>query len=78
MRRLSRTPQISRLFSMNLGTGSRASSMNARLDALLLKSMSRLAREMRTGWATRLPVMTEMLVLSEEMTAPSSVAPSGI
>ena len=35
------------------------------------------ARLIRTGWAVRSPVITEMLVLSEERITPRSVAPSG-
>jgi hypothetical protein len=35
------------------------------------------ARLRRTGWAVRSPVITEMLVLSEERITPRRVAPSG-
>jgi len=36
-----------------------------------------LARLMRTGWAMRLPVMTEMFVLSNERMTPKTVVPVG-
>ena len=62
---------------MNLGVGSRASRSNAWFVAFVRKSMRRFARLIRSGCATRPPVIEERLVLSDESITPRSVAPSG-
>ena len=51
--------------------------MKAQLDDFMRTSAWMFARLRRTGWAVRSPVMTEILVLSEERIMPRSVAPSG-
>ena len=75
--RLSSIPRIFRFQCMNRGIGNKASRRKRSFDALLRKSIAIFARVMRRGWATRFPVIAEILVLSDERTAPKSVAPSG-
>ena len=73
----SRIPQMPLSFVINFGQGRRATRMKVRLDDFMQTSAWMFARLRRTGWAVRSPVMTEILVLSEERIMPRSVAPSG-
>ena len=64
-------------FATNFGQGRRAIRRKALLEDFVRMLAWMFARLRRTGWAVRSPVMTEMLVLSDERMVPSSVAPAG-
>jgi len=63
---------------MYRGIGMRARRLNKWFDAFDKTSESMFAREIRRGWATRFPVITEMVVLSEDSIVPKRAAPAGI
>ena len=77
MTQFSSTLRVALSFVMNFGQGRRATRRKAQLDDFMRTSVWMFARLRRTGWTVRSPVMTEMLVLSEERIMLRSVVPSG-
>jgi hypothetical protein len=63
---------------MNDGIGRRAGRRKPWLDNFIWKSILRLARLRRNGWAMQLLVIANMLVLSDDRAVSRTVTPAGI
>lgn len=77
-RRLSRTPCNFVFRSVKRGMGMRPRRRNAWFEDFDRKSRSMFARLKRRGWAHQLPVIADIMVLSDESITPSNVALGGI
>ena len=69
-RQLSRTPCMALFLWINLGTGRSMRSIKAWFNTFIQKSMTISTRLMRSRWATQLPVITKILVLSDNFKVP--------